>query len=600
MLYNKIKQLASICGILAITMPALTSCSEENDMLAINSSNSNDAVKFTARMEGAARSTATAFEPGDAIGIFAVLPDGNGGAATIANSGNFADNVKHIYDGSVFMAAEGSGIIKEEGKSLSYTAVYPYIDGIGAAFDFSINSDQSTHEGYMLSDLCTVSTSPIVEKDVNLSFYHRLSHLVLNIGGFNIAGEMSLKLINVATAVHVDLNANTFEAVEGSIGEIKVNHEATNTYRAIVVPQLISEGTTILSITLNGREFKIKTPSDIDLRSGREYSLSVQLINGSIVLTKGDIANWDTHTQEEEFSDEFFSVEDADFHNSELIEGTDDSDPLEISANQGALAGGMNFINIKSIKEYKTFELSVKNRKGYWSVVPDVQTSSAGYFNYVIHIAYGIYFNDDMSMRIVGVQENGNRSVGYDVDFNYVESKSGDLNINLTFSKPKDVDLHLYTPSGEHIYYGQRGGSVSIDGETISYGLDHDSNPGCNLDYLNNENIYIPAQLVENGTYTVVVDMYSNCSTSYDCEWSVVARYKDKIVPNELSAYTNPASGVYPASCGNGDHTQVIKFTITDANTSGRMSIPSLKKMPGFKNRALTDDEQWKVEIENL
>ena len=130
--------------------------------------------------------------------------------------------------------------------------------------------------------------------------------------------------------------------------------------------------------------------------------------------------------------------------------------------------------------------------------------------------------------------------------------------MKLQISNSKDIDLHLITPSGEEIFYGHRGSST--------YGLDHDSNAGCHIDGLNNENIYLPASKIENGTYTVIVNMYANCTPSIATSWSCVVRYQGNVI--RPTTGSNPAAGVYPVNAGNGDRTTVMTFTINNASTT--------------------------------
>ncbi len=297
----------------------------------------------------------------------------------------------------------------------------------------------------------------------------------------------------------------------------------------------------------------------------------------------------------DEYTANFFSIEGASFHEGSLPEPTTDEEIGSVSYNDRALTGGMNFIVINSEKQYQKFYIGVDGQDGYWEYNPNSMRSSTTY--YTIPIMYGTGYNQDLSMVIIGVDENGNVSVQYIFNVTHVESESGDLNINLTFSTPKDVDLHLITPSGNEIYYGNRGGVIEVGDQSVSYGLDHDSNPACNLDYLNNENIYIPAELVENGEYRVVVNLYSNCTSAYDCSWAVVTRYKGNIIPNELEGWNNPATGTYAANAYRGDRTTIMKFTITEAKTDVEENIRSLSAKR-FTPRELTDAELEKIEFE--
>lgn len=298
----------------------------------------------------------------------------------------------------------------------------------------------------------------------------------------------------------------------------------------------------------------------------------------------------DNSSASEEYSEDLFAIEGATFHEGELPEATTTDEIEGVSFNNRALSGGMNFIVINGDKAYQKFYVGTTDSDGYWEYIPSQSRSNTTNL-YSIPIMYGTNYNKDITMVLIGVDEEGNVTVQYQFDVTFVDSESGDININLTFSTPKDVDLHLYTPSGEHIYYGHRGGNVTIGDETIAYGLDHDSNAGCSLDYLNNENIYIPEELVENGEYRVVVDLWGNCTNEYATSWAVVTRYKGNILNNELSGWTNPATGTYAADARSGDMTHVMTFTISDAKEA--RSAKSYKITP----RELTEAEKAKIEF---
>lgn len=265
-----------------------------------------------------------------------------------------------------------------------------------------------------------------------------------------------------------------------------------------------------------------------------------------------------------ELEKQYFTVDGATYKKGNMPKSTTSDMIQGIFTNPKALQGGMNFITVSSEKAYKRFFIGMKGEEGYFEYIP--QTSrAAGYNLYTIPVSYSTSFASNITMLVSAEEESGDITAPYEADITYVESMSGDLNINLTFSTPKDVDLHLYTPSGEHIYYSNRGGSVQTADGYVTYGLDKDSNAGCSIDNLNNENIYIPAEMIESGTYKVVVDMYENCNTDYATSWSVIARYKGQ--PVQVTSGQNPASGVYDADCGEGDHTTVMTFTL-DGNST--------------------------------
>ena len=258
--------------------------------------------------------------------------------------------------------------------------------------------------------------------------------------------------------------------------------------------------------------------------------------------------------------------------------------------------GAMNYISIITEKNIQKFFIGVKGVSGYWEYVPSsvITRAATDYNTYVIPVMMSQSYTGNSTIVLSGQLDNGDVTAPVENEVFYIETMPGEVEIKLAFSNSKDIDLHLYTPSGEHIYYGNRGGSYTTDdGEEITYGLDIDSNAGCDLDHVNKENVYIPSELVQSGTYTVVVDMYSNCDESIPTSWSVVARYQGELITP--TSGVNPASGVYSAGAGDGDMTKVMAFTIDEE--AATRSVSAKRLLPNsFKPMALTDMDMIKRE----
>lgn len=300
----------------------------------------------------------------------------------------------------------------------------------------------------------------------------------------------------------------------------------------------------------------------------------------------------------EESTQNALSISGATYHTGSLPSSTLSTTISGITVNENALRGGMNFVTISTDQEYERFYVGIEGRDGYYEYVPETAPAAStradgtSQYIYIIPINYSVNFNATIIMIIIAQIPDGGITAPFRAPVNYVESLSGDLNINLTFNNAKDVDLHLFTPSDKHIFYGDRGGSIQTDGgETITFGLDHDSNAACNIDNLNNENIYIPAEFIETGTYRVVVDMYANCDVTTATSWSIVTRYQGEIITPTTGA--NPASGVYPIGAGNGDMTTVMEFTIGE-----RAATRSpFAKMPTFIPRPISIMDDMKADL---
>ena len=90
--------------------------------------------------------------------------------------------------------------------------------------------------------------------------------------------------------------------------------------------------------------------------------------------------------------------------------------------------------------------------------------------------------------------------------FDLIQTGTGDVKVALNFDMDVDVDLHVVDPSGEDVYYGNK---TSASGGN----LDLDSNAGCSIDHVNNENVFWAAGSAPHGPYTVRVDYYDACQT---------------------------------------------------------------------------------------
>jgi hypothetical protein len=84
---------------------------------------------------------------------------------------------------------------------------------------------------------------------------------------------------------------------------------------------------------------------------------------------------------------------------------------------------------------------------------------------------------------------------------------TGDVQVTLSWDTDSDVDLHVVDPAGEEVFYAQR--RSASGGE-----LDLDSNAGCVIDGVRNENITWPVGHAPRGLYTVRVDYWSSCGVS--------------------------------------------------------------------------------------
>lgn len=270
--------------------------------------------------------------------------------------------------------------------------------------------------------------------------------------------------------------------------------------------------------------------------------------------------------------DNYFTIENGEFKNEAMPESTTEAELTGVHSNSQALKNGGNFVTISSPTEYDRFFVGIDGVDGYYEINASTvdnneettrATEIVEYFTYTIPVLYSVNLGNDFTLVIKGVTVEGYITKSYEAPITVVESLAGDLLINLVFDVEKDVDLHLIMPSGREIYFGNRGDYSPETNEQL-FGLDHDSNPACNIDGLNNENISIPAEYVEKGTYKIRVNLWRNCDTSIPVNYSVQTRYKGNLLTNLLEGGTNPVRGYYKEDARSGDHTCVMEFYINE------------------------------------
>ncbi len=237
----------------------------------------------------------------------------------------------------------------------------------------------------------------------------------------------------------------------------------------------------------------------------------------------------------EEFKRKFFNVENANFKVGDFPSTTSvDLDISDISGNPYVLAGGGNIVSVSAYSQaVRELLIGVQGEDGFFSL--PVSTSGSGSFekSFTIQTSQEI----DGGFVILVALKDANGDVGTHDRFSveYLEAGTGLLQVSVVWDQLTDVDLHLLEPGGEEIYWAN---DVSENGGE----LDVDSNPDCDIDYINNENIfYSENDIVEGGEYVVGVDLFSAC-VSAKTNYSVSAWYNGVAVKPTYG--TNPYSGV--------------------------------------------------------
>ena len=282
----------------------------------------------------------------------------------------------------------------------------------------------------------------------------------------------------------------------------------------------------------------------------------------------------------------YISIENGVYHDGEFPAATIDEELEGIELSDQIMNGAVNFITVNTQQTVNKFFIGINGVNGYLEYVPEPTRAASSLKSYVIPLMIAQNYAGNCELRLSAELQGGAVTIPSNIPLYQIETRPGTLEIKLSFNNEKDIDIHLFTPSGIHIYYGTSNGGYYygddyylgdnyIEGDLLEFGLDIDSNADCSIDGVNKENIYIPKKFLENGTYRVAVDLYRNCDPSIPTSWSIVSRYNGDII-NPVTG-SNPAMGTFevgaPSSYAE-NLVEVMTFTISNGTRSAASVAP--------------------------
>ncbi|MFI3287298.1 MAG: fimbrillin family protein [Rikenellaceae bacterium] len=258
--------LLALCGIFAFV-----SC---QDTTGLEPQDDASSVSFISKINDHLTKVSTlGFEDGDQISVYAY----NSGGVTQQS------NVKYSYTNEKFVSEDP---IEYTGAELTYLAIYPYSSSMMTSF--TVSSDQS--EDYYENDILTAKTANTADSEVELDFEHRLSKIEVNVVGAGV--DVSDATVSISAKVNMtcDFYNNTYSAT-GEKLSITPASDGESSFRAVVVPQFVSSGSDLITITIAGESYDWVLNSDVDLESGYKYVCNVRVSDGAVEFT-GDIEPW--------------------------------------------------------------------------------------------------------------------------------------------------------------------------------------------------------------------------------------------------------------------------------------------------------------------
>ena len=212
----------------------------------------------------ATRANDTTFESGDNVGLDVVNYNG-ATAGTLATSGNYVDNMKFTYDGSAWTPTSTIYWLDKTTKADLY-AYYPYSTPTDvSAHQFSVQTDQSNETNYWASDFLWGKAEgiPPTKNAVPITTNHAFSNILIYLvagEGFTAetfaAATKSVKINNIKTSATINLA--TGEATATGNTATVIPWKESDHYRAMVVPQTVTNSVALITVTINDVEYSLK------------------------------------------------------------------------------------------------------------------------------------------------------------------------------------------------------------------------------------------------------------------------------------------------------------------------------------------------------
>lgn len=221
------------------------------------------------------KASATSFEPGDCISLFAV-EQREEEPVPLQIAGNYINNERLSFDGSVWSANKK---LYWSDVPCDFYAVYPYQKEISSIEDdaFSLVADQNV--GYQENDLMFASAKGCSRGDgpVHLQFSHVLSKCnVTIVKGETFEGEIpediEVHIYNTVTDVRLDwTKGSAVKDPYGARHTITMRKLDREHFEAIVVPQNIEKRTPLIEVSMGGIAYLLEY--SLSFRPGMEHTI---------------------------------------------------------------------------------------------------------------------------------------------------------------------------------------------------------------------------------------------------------------------------------------------------------------------------------------
>ena len=267
------------------------------------------------RQENVTRASDYGFVSGDRMGVFIVDYD-NGSPGNLAASGNRASNVLYTYDGERGKWAAPTEIYWRDSRTpIDVYGYYPGVNYIDdpASYQFEVSWQQNVlpQEGemsnYEASDLLWGKATNVqpTTNDIVIDYRHQLAGVFVTLAKGDGMTDTEWEKVDKTVLVDNTIRSCKFNLQTGEITvdgtpdrSIQMLPQSGNRYRAVVIPQTVDAGKSLISVTIDGKAYSHKLTEAMKYQGGKMHNFTITVnksaATGDYVLSFSDdgISDW--------------------------------------------------------------------------------------------------------------------------------------------------------------------------------------------------------------------------------------------------------------------------------------------------------------------
>ncbi|MDE7351200.1 MAG: leucine-rich repeat protein, partial [Muribaculaceae bacterium] len=290
-------------------------CSDYTDLRNGQDTESGKEIHISCRIEQeyVTRADDNGFADGDAIGVYIVDYDGNA-PSDLKSRDNNADNIKFVYSEA---DADWNGSAKiywtDDYTPVDAYGYYPFTEYLEDVrnYNFTISKNQGDVDnvsgltGYEASDFLWAKASGVQPgKKIELLHNHMMASVIVTlVEGDGFDGEWNdlekdVTIDNTIANTLIDLSTGKITVLENA-GIAKIHpYNSGNDYRAIVAPQTVDAGKTLVTISIGADSYQFTRDSEMKYSPSKLHRFVIKVDKKpegdyAFTLVNEDITPWE-------------------------------------------------------------------------------------------------------------------------------------------------------------------------------------------------------------------------------------------------------------------------------------------------------------------